>query len=144
MLGGSPISWKVKKQPIVSLSSTEAEYRSMRVIIAELAWLTKRFFELQVPFILPIPLKCDSLVAIYIAKNLVFHELTKHIELDCHLVREKLHEVLISLSHAKTTEQLADLFAKFLPGLQHHCLLSKLGVSSCTPSNLMGMLEVAS
>jgi len=86
----------------------------MRAITAELAWFTKLLSELQVPSILSIPLKCDSLVAIYIAKNTVFHELIKHIELDCHFVREKLHEGLISVSHTKTTEQLADLFAKFL------------------------------
>ena len=103
----------------MALSSAEAEYRSMRAATAELAWLTRILSEVQVPSILPISVKSDSLAAIYIAKNPVFHERTKHIELDYHYVREKLLEGLISLSYTKTTEQLADIFTKPLPGLQH-------------------------
>ena len=138
LLGGSPISWKSKKQPAVALPSAEAEYRSMHTVTVELSWLTRLLSELQVPSLLPIPLKCDSLAAIYITKNPIFHEWTKHIELDCHFVREKLHEGLIFLSHTKTSAQLADLFTKSLPSLQHTHLLCKLGVSSCPPSNLGG------
>ena len=133
MLGGSPICWKSKKQPTVSLSSAEAEYRSLRAVTAELSWLTRLVSELQVPSILPIPVKSNSLAAIYIAKNPVFHERTKHIELDCHFVREKLHEGLISLSHITTTYQLADIFTKPLPHPQHYHLLCKLRVSSFHP-----------
>jgi len=133
MMGGCPISWKSKKQPTIALSSAEAEYRSMRAVTAELSWLTRTLSELQVPSVLPIPVKSDSLAAIYIAKNPVFHERTKHIELDCHFVREKLHEGLISLSYTKTTEQLADILTKPLNKMQHHHLLGKLGVSSCHP-----------
>ncbi|KAI3515606.1 hypothetical protein L1887_14507 [Cichorium endivia] len=68
----------------------EAEYRSMRRVCSELAWLNRLLYELQVPGLTPIPLRCDNLAAIYIAKNPVFHERTKHIEIDCHFVREKL------------------------------------------------------
>jgi len=119
LFGGSLISWKSKKQPTVALSSAEAEYRSMRAVTAELAWLTRLFSEFQVPSILPVLVKSDSLAAIYIARNPVFHERTKHIELDCHFVREKLHQGLISLSHVKTAAQLADLLTKPLSRVQH-------------------------
>lgn len=128
-LGGSPISWKSKKQHTVSLSSAEAEYRSLRRVTAELAWLTRVLSELNVPNITPVPVKCDNQAAIHIAKNPVFHERTKHIELDCHFVREKLQDGLISLSHTHTKNQLADLFTKSLPGGQHAELISKLGLS---------------
>jgi len=133
LFGGSLISWKSKKQPTVALSSAEAEYRSMRHVTAELAWLTRLLSEFQVPTILPVPVKSDSLAALYIARNPVFHERTKHIELDCHFVREKLQQGLISLSHIKTHAQPADLLTKPLPRVQHRFLLSKLGVSSSSP-----------
>ena len=88
MVGGSLISWKSKKQVTISLSSAQAEYRSMRRVTTELAWLSRLLHELSIPNVTPIPVKCDSQAAIYIAKNLVFHERTKHVEIDCHFVRE--------------------------------------------------------
>jgi len=100
--GGSPISWKSKKQPTVALSYAEVEYRSMCAVTIELAWLTRLLSEFQVSSILHVPLKSGSLATIYIAKNPVFHERTKHMELDCHFVRKKLQEGLISLSHIRT------------------------------------------
>ena len=128
---------EIEKTTTVSLSSAEAEYRSLRRITAELAWLSRLLSELEVPDILPIPVKCDSQAAIYIAKNPVYHERTKHIDIDCHFVREKLSSGLISLGFVPTNQQLADVFTKPLTGLQHHNLLSKLGVNS-SPSNLRG------
>ena len=113
----------------MSLSSAEAEYRSMRRLVAELAWLSRLLSELTVLGITPIPLKCDNQAALYIAKNPVFHERTKHIELDCHFVREQLLQGLVSLSHVSTKHQLADIMTKPLNGLTHHSILAKLGVS---------------
>jgi len=113
----------------MSLSSAEAEYRSMRRLVAELAWLSRLLSELTVHTVTPIPLKCDNQAAIYIAKNPVFHERTKHIELDCHFVREQLLQGLVSLSHVSTKCQLADIMTKPVTGLNHHSILGKLGVS---------------
>ena len=87
------IIYLAKKQTTVSLSSAEAEYRSMRRVCAELSWLSRLLNELEVPNVTPIPLKCDNMAAIYIAKNPVFHERTKHIDLDCHFVRENYRVV---------------------------------------------------
>uniref|UniRef100_A0A7C8YD51 Copia protein n=1 Tax=Opuntia streptacantha TaxID=393608 RepID=A0A7C8YD51_OPUST len=106
----------------------EAEYRSMRRFVAELAWLSRLLHELTMDNVTPIPLKCDNQAAIYIAKNSVFHERTKHIELDCHFVRQKLMEGLVSLSHVSTKHQLADIMTKPLTGLNHRSILGKLGV----------------
>ncbi|KAI3524445.1 hypothetical protein L1887_03100 [Cichorium endivia] len=108
-LGGSPISCKSKKQVTVSLSSAEAEYRSMRRVTTELAWLTRLFTDFQLDNITPIQLKYDNLAAIYIATNPVFHERTKHIEIDCHNHREKVQDGLIRLSHVDTLDQQVDL-----------------------------------
>lgn len=130
LLGGSLVVWKSKKQPIVSMSSAEVEYRAMSKEVAELTWLSKLLADLGLPCSFSIPLFCDSQAAIHIARNLVFHERTKHIELDCHLVRTKLAEGLIHLVHTSSSTQLADLFTKPLPGAAHHGFLLKLGVFS--------------
>ena len=71
-------------------------------MIAELAWLTRLFHELTVPAITHVPIKSDNQGAIYIAENPLFHERTEHIEIDCHFVREKLLDGLISLSYTPT------------------------------------------
>lgn len=89
-LGDSLIFWKSKKRHTVSLSSAEAENRSLRRLTVELAWLSRLLTVFTIPDINPIPVKCDSQAAIYVAKNPIFHEHTKHIEVDHHFVQEKL------------------------------------------------------
>jgi len=84
------ISWKTKKQTTVSRSSTEAEYHSVAATTSELIWLKALLGSLGVFHSLPMHLFCDSQVVLHIAKNPIFHERTKHIELDCHFVQEKL------------------------------------------------------
>lgn len=54
--GGSPISWKSKKQVTISLSYAEVEYSSMIRVYAELAWLIRLLHDFQVVDITPIPL----------------------------------------------------------------------------------------
>ena len=127
--GQSLISWKSKKQGTVALSSAEAEYRSLRRLVAELAWLSRLLHELTIEDITPIPIKCDYQAAIYIAKN---PERTKHIELDCHFVKEKLLDGLISLSHVSTKHQLGDIFTKPLTSPSHADQLSKLAIHRTT------------
>lgn len=102
----------------------------MRRVVAELAWLTRLLHELSVTSIVSVPVHCDSQSAIYIARNPVFHERTKHIELDCHFVREKLHDGLISLSYVPSRLQLADMLTKPLSGMTHKFILGKLGVAN--------------
>lgn len=128
LLGGSPISWKTKKQDTVSHSSAESEYRSMAAALREIKWMVQLFDELGSPFSRPIRLYCDSKAAIHISSNPVFHERTKHIESDCHSVRDAVRDGFITTIHIGTKEQPADILTKALPRPQFEYLLSKLGV----------------
>ncbi|XP_019227851.1 PREDICTED: uncharacterized protein LOC109209119 [Nicotiana attenuata] len=116
LLGNSHVSWKSKKQETISLSSAEAEYRALRKVVGELVWLSR----LQSAF--------------HIAKNIVFHERTKHIEVDCHFVRDQLQAGLISLHHIGTDSQLADILTKALTGIKHSATLGKLAVFATPPT----------
>ncbi|KAM7498207.1 hypothetical protein LguiA_022621 [Lonicera macranthoides] len=127
-LGTSPISWKYKKQHTISRSSVEVEYRAMASLTCELQWLTSILHDFWVPSSHPIPLHCDNQAALHIVNNPVFHERTKHIEIDCHFIREKIQSKLISPCYVSSGSQIADLFTKPLSKDFFHRLIRKLGV----------------
>ncbi|WMV56772.1 hypothetical protein MTR67_050157 [Solanum verrucosum] len=118
----------------ISLSSVEVEYRSLRKVVGELIWLHRLFTELTIPSIGPSLVYCDSHAALHIAKNPVFYERTKHIEVDCHFVRSKLQEGLISLHHINNCDQLADILTKALTGIKHTTMINKLAVVTSLPT----------
>nr|GMC80266.1 Retrovirus-related Pol polyprotein from transposon RE2 [Ipomoea batatas] len=89
-LGDSPISWRTKRQFVVSRSSAEAEYRVMAVTVSEILWLRWLLRDLCAPQSRPTTLFCDNQAAIQITTNPVFHERTKHVEMDCYFVRERV------------------------------------------------------
>nr|GEX30398.1 cysteine-rich RLK (receptor-like protein kinase) 8 [Tanacetum cinerariifolium] len=104
----------------------------------EITWLVSLLKDLGLKDLGPVDLKCDNQAAIHIAANPVFYDRTKHIEVDCHYVRDQIKYGLIHPSYVPSKTQLADVFTKVLPVDQHNTLLSKLGVSSSPHSQLEG------
>ena len=94
----------------------------------EIQWLTYLLQDFRVDFTAPAVLYCDNNSALHLAANPVFHERTKHIELDCHLVREKVRTGLIHLLPIHSQSQLADLCTKALPPKTFLHLSPKLGM----------------
>lgn len=127
-LGTSMLSWKSKKQSTVSRSSSEAEYRALASLTCELQWLQYLFKDLHISLDQPISVYCDNKSAIYLAHNPIFHERTKHIEIDCHVIREKIQTGLIHLLPVSSAAQLADVLTKPLPAPSFNSLISKLGL----------------
>ena len=94
----------------------------------ELTWLRFMLQDLKVTQTSPTLLFCDNQAALHIAANPVFHERTKHIEIDCHIIREKLQAKTISPSYIPSRFQLADIFTKALGKEQFVTLCGKLGL----------------
>jgi hypothetical protein len=127
-LGTSLVSWRAKKQNTVSRSSTEAEYRSLSFAACELQWLISLLADLHITCQKPPVLYCDNQSAVHIASNPVFHERTKHLEIDCHFVRDKVQQGTFKLLPVSSKSQLADFFTKALPPKVFNSFISKLAM----------------
>jgi len=88
-LGSEPISWCSKRQPTMTLSSTEAEYRSAAMAAQESTWLKQLMEYLHQPTDYLVRIFCYNLSSIRLAENPIFHARTKHIEVPYHYIREK-------------------------------------------------------
>ncbi|KAK1645894.1 hypothetical protein QYE76_063699 [Lolium multiflorum] len=110
--GPSLISWSSKRQPTVSRSSAEAEYRAVANAVAEVSWLRQLLVELSCPIAKATVVYCDNVSAVYLSANPVHHRRTKHIELDIHFVREQVALGHIRVLHVPTSQQFADIMTK--------------------------------
>jgi hypothetical protein len=88
-IGSEVVSWSSEKQPTVSFSSTEAEYKALCAAICEVVWLRRLLQDVGEERKKPTMIKCDNQCSINIAKNPIFHPRTKHVEAQFHFVREK-------------------------------------------------------
>ena len=117
MLGTGAVSWSSKKQPIVTLSTTEAEFVAATTCACQAIWLRKILTELQVKQEGAITIFCDNSSAIKLSKNPVLHGRSKHIDVKYYFLRDLCNEGTIELEYCRSEEQLADIFTKPLKPL---------------------------
>lgn len=127
-VGGNLVTWRSKKQKVVSRSSAEAEFRGMVHGVCELLWIKRILRDLGIALTAPMQLRCDNESAVKIANNHVQHDRTKHVEIDRHFIKDHLEKKTIELPHVSSEDQLADMMTKAVCGRVFECSLSKLGM----------------
>ena len=119
-LGGNLVTWRSKKQSVVSKSSTEAKFRAMSKGIDEAMWIKHLLEELKIPYTKPIVIHCNNKSAISLAHDPVHHDRMKHVNIDRFYIQEHLE-------HVSSKEQCADIFTKGLSTKTMQYLIFKLG-----------------
>ncbi|PNX79093.1 putative copia-type polyprotein [Trifolium pratense] len=126
--GGAPISWCSKKEPVVALSSCEAEYIAASLSTCQAIWLKNLIEEISQDKCETVTLKIDNVFAINLAKNPIAHVRSKHIELRFHYLRKQVNNGNLALIHCRSEEQVADLLTKAMTVQVFEKLRSVMGI----------------
>ena len=122
------MSWSSKKQPIVYLPSIEAEYKALCNATCETVWLRRILKDIGKKQLKPTILKCENQSTIKLAHNPIYRARTKHVEIQHHFVREKLHSKEIDLIYCNTINNMANIFTKPLGKINFEKCKKELGV----------------
>ena len=115
MLGKATIAWASKKQSVVALSTTEAEYIALCSATQEAVWLRRLLGSLRQGQARPTTVHEDNRGAISLSKNPKDHARTKHIDIKYHYVRDAVQKNYINVEHCETKRMIADTLTKGLP-----------------------------
>jgi transposase InsO family protein len=128
MLGNAAVSWSSKKQPIVTLSTTEAEFVAAAACACQSLWLKNVLSHLQVMNDEKILIHCDNSSSIKLSKNPILHGRCKHIDVRFHFLRDLAKDDVIELVHCKSQDQIADIMTKPLKFETFSKIRSNLGM----------------
>ena len=130
LIDGGAVSWSSKKQELVTLSTTEAEYVAATQAAKEAIWLRRLIGELFTPLDEPTTIFSDSKSAIALASDGHYHARTKHIDIRYHFICYIIEASSIKLIYCPTDEMTADTLTKALPSLKAKHFTTTLGLSS--------------
>ena len=111
LLERSLVSWSLKKQNSIALSTAKVEYISAGSCCAQLLWMKDTLSDFEIKF-KQVPLLCDNESAMKLTNNLVQHSRTKHIDVRHHFIRDHEQKGNICIESVGTEDQLADIFIK--------------------------------
>ena len=115
LMAGGAVSWASRRQPTISLSSTEAEYKAASDTCRQLTWLRTFGSELGDDVTRPTPLCLDNQGSIFLSVNPVIDRRTKHVEIKYHYIREQVELGSVEIFYVATKDQLADALTKNVP-----------------------------
>ena len=128
LMAHGPISWVSKKQAVVTLSTSEAEYVALSFATQEVIWLRKLLTDLRVTLPGPTVLMEDNQGAITITKNPVGNARTKHIDIRYHYVCEAVQNRIVDSLYCPSEDMIADLLTKPLPREHFKMLCEAMGM----------------
>jgi hypothetical protein len=127
-MGGAPVSWSSKRQAVMALSLTEAEYISLVRGAQNTMWMKNWLSEVFLPQELPFQLHGDNLGSISLMETTKGHALAKHIEIRWYFIRDHVKAGEIAVSSVPGKDNVADIFTKALPCINHEKCVSQLGL----------------
>ena len=127
-MGQGAVTWSSKKQYIIALSSTEAEYIAQTHAAKEALYLRSFIGEIREKFSTPLTINCDNQGAIALSKDNKFHARTKHIDIRYHFIREAVEDAKINVKYVPTEENPADIFTKPLAKVKFQRFVRLLGL----------------
>jgi hypothetical protein len=122
------VSWQSLKQQVVALSSCEAEYITATTAATQAIWMARLLGALLGREPEVVELKVDSKFALALARNPVYHERSKHIDLRFHFIRNCLADRTVSATYINTADQLADILTKALGRVKFQELRARIGM----------------
>lgn len=128
ILGGAAVSWMSRKQQIVTLSSTEAEYVAATECAKHILWMRRVLEFLHFPQKTATKLLCDNSSTLKLAKNPVLHGRTKHIDVKFFFLRDLCDGIDIEIDKCRSEDNYADIFTKPLKIAAFEYLRTHLGV----------------
>ncbi|WZZ24160.1 hypothetical protein YC2023_007561 [Brassica napus] len=143
---GNYFLWKLQIEHFLSSkmllgSSTEAEYRTLSDIAAELEWIGLMMKNINLPQSAPAEIYCNNFSAVYLTANPVLHRKSKHFTTHFHFAQEKVTNGTLIVKHIHAAQQLAYIFTKSLPQRSYYDLRFKLGVDFPPTSSLRGGIK---
>ncbi|KAJ3531525.1 hypothetical protein NM688_g7562 [Phlebia brevispora] len=129
MLAGGVITWNLKKQPTVAVSTMEAEYMALAHASREAIWLRALLGGLGFGASSATTIFTDNQAAIALAHDNQFHARSKHIDIRHHFVRECIESNDLAVTHCPSESNAADILTKALPCPAHDNGLKLLSMS---------------